>query len=46
MIERMRRAAMLDSHLYEEVEADKTATGQATAVVAIVAASPALSAAS
>ena len=45
MIERMRRAAMLDSHLYEEVEADKTATGQATAVVAIVAIAQGLGAA-
>lgn len=37
MLERMKRAALLDSHLYEEVEADRTATGQAAAVVAIVA---------
>jgi hypothetical protein len=31
--ERMIRAAKLDVHLYEEVEADKEATGQAMAVV-------------
>jgi len=32
-IERMIRAAKLDVNLYEEVEADKTAMGQATGVV-------------
>jgi hypothetical protein len=37
MLERMKRAALLDVHTYEEVEADRTATGQAAAVVAIVA---------
>ena len=31
--DRMLRAAKLDAQLYEEVEADKEATGQATAVV-------------
>jgi hypothetical protein len=33
----MIRAAKLDAQLYEEVEADKTATGQATAVVILAA---------
>lgn len=37
MLERMKRAALLDPHLYEEVEADRTATGQAATVVAIAA---------
>ncbi len=37
MFERMKRAAMLDVDTYEEVEADTTATGQAGAVVALVA---------
>lgn len=37
MIDRMRGAAMLDISTYEEVEADRTATGQAGTVVAIVA---------
>ena len=37
MLERMKRAALLDADLYEEVEADSTATGQAATVVAIVA---------
>jgi len=34
-IERMIRAAKLDVNLYEEVEADKTAIGQATGVVVL-----------
>jgi hypothetical protein len=46
MLERMKRAALLDSHVYEEVEADTTATGQAAAVVAIVAVAQGLGAAS
>ena len=37
MFERMRHAALLDAHTYDEVEADTTATGQAAVVVAIVA---------
>ena len=37
LIERMMGAAMLDNSVYEEVEADRSATGQAAAVVAIVA---------
>ena len=37
MIERMKRAALLDPQIYEEVEADASATGQAATVVAIVA---------
>lgn len=37
LIERMKGAAMLDASVYEEVEADRSATGQAAAVVAIVA---------
>ena len=37
LIERMIGAAMLDTSVYEEVEADRNATGQAAAVVAIVA---------
>jgi hypothetical protein len=37
LIERMIGAALLDSSVYEEVEADRGATGQAAAVVAIVA---------
>jgi hypothetical protein len=39
MLERMKRAALLDAHAYEEVEADRQATGQAAAVVAIAAVS-------
>lgn len=35
IIERMVRAARLDATLYEEVEADRTATGQATGAVLI-----------
>ena len=37
LFERMMRAARLDVSLYEEVEADNTATSQAATVVAIVA---------
>jgi hypothetical protein len=37
LFERMMRAARLDSSLYEEVEADLSATGQAATVVGIVA---------
>ncbi|HSA56774.1 MAG TPA: YIP1 family protein [Gemmatimonadaceae bacterium] len=37
IVDRMRGAAMLDVHTYEEVEADESATGQAAVVVAIVA---------
>src|SRR5688572_20752836 len=37
LIERMIGAAMLDASVYEEVEADRGATGQAAVVVAIVA---------
>src|SRR3954454_4804325 len=37
LVERMMGAALLDVSVYEEVEADVTATGQAAAVVAIVA---------
>jgi hypothetical protein len=39
IVERMKRAALLDVQTYEEVEADRGATGQAAAVVAIVAVS-------
>jgi len=35
LVDRMMRAAKLDPLLYEEVEADATATGQAAAVVAL-----------
>jgi len=35
MVDRMVRAAKLDPHLYEEVEADKTALGQALGVVVL-----------
>jgi len=35
LMDRMIRAAMLDVHLYEEVEADKGAMGQATLVVVL-----------
>ena len=35
MVDRMVRAAKLDPHLYEEVEADKTALGQAMGVVVL-----------
>lgn len=45
MLERMKRAALLDVHTYEEVEADRGATGQAAAVVAIVAISRGIGAA-
>ena len=37
LLERMMRAARLDSNLYEEVEADLNATSQAATVVGIVA---------
>jgi hypothetical protein len=37
LVERMMGAAMLDVSVYEEVEADQNATGQAALVVAIVA---------
>ena len=37
LFERMMRAARLDSNVYEEVEADTSATSQAATVVAIVA---------
>lgn len=37
IVDRMKGAAMLDVHTYEEVEADERATGQAAVVVAIVA---------
>ena len=37
MLERMKGAALLDVHTYEEVEADTTATAQAAAVVALTA---------
>jgi hypothetical protein len=42
MTDRMKGAAMLDIPTYEEVEADESATGQAAAVVAIVAVCSAL----
>ena len=35
IVDRMRRAAMLDASLYEEVEHDRSATGQAAVVVAL-----------
>jgi len=35
LFDRMKRAAMLDSQLYEEVEADQGALGQATLVVVL-----------
>jgi len=35
LVDRMKRAAKLDPNLYEEVEADKTAMGQATLVVVL-----------
>jgi hypothetical protein len=37
LVQRMIRAARLDNGLYEEVEADRTATGQAATAVVIVA---------
>ncbi len=37
MTDRMRGAALLDERVYEEVEADTTATGQAAGVVVLVA---------
>ena len=42
--ERMVGAAKLDAHIYEEVEADSTATGQAAGVVALVAVAQAIGA--
>jgi hypothetical protein len=42
MVNRMKGAAMLDVQTYEEVEADSTATGQAAAVVLIVAVAQAI----
>jgi hypothetical protein len=45
MFERMKRAALLDPHLYEEVEGDGSATSQAAIVVAIVAVAQGLGAA-
>ena len=45
LFERMMRAARLDVNLYEEVEADQTATSQAATVVGIVAACSAVGAA-
>lgn len=42
IVNRMIRAARLDSNLYEEVEADRTATSQAAIVVAITAAAAAI----
>jgi hypothetical protein len=41
-IERMKGAALLDVDTYEEVEADRTATGQAAGVVALVAVAQAI----
>jgi hypothetical protein len=37
MFDRMKRAALLDPHAYEEVEADTSATAQAAGVVALAA---------
>jgi hypothetical protein len=45
MLARMRGAAMLDAATFEEIEADTSATGQAAAVVAIVAVARAIGAA-
>ena len=45
MFDRMKRAAMFDVTLYESVEADRSATGQAAAVVAMVAVAQAIGAA-
>ena len=42
MFGRMKRAAMLDANVYEAVEADRSATGQAAAVVAMVAVAQAI----
>lgn len=44
LVRRMMGAAMLDVHVYEEVEADSTATNQAAIVVAIVAVAQAIGA--
>ncbi|MGE3270931.1 MAG: Yip1 family protein [Chloroflexota bacterium] len=43
LFDRMKRAAMLDSNLYEEVEHDLSATNQAATVVGIVAVANAIS---
>jgi hypothetical protein len=45
LVQRMTGAAMLNVATYEEVEADRTATGQAATVVAIVAVASAIGAA-
>lgn len=45
MVARMKSAAMLDINTYEEVEADRTATGQAAGVVVVVAIAQAIGAA-
>lgn len=42
IVDRMRRAATLDTALYEEVEHDPSATGQAAVVVALAAAAVAI----
>lgn len=42
IFDRMKRAAMLDVNVYEAVEADRSATGQAAAVVAMVAVAQAI----
>ena len=44
IIDRMKGAAVLDAATYEDVEADTTATGQAAAVVALVAVAQAIGA--
>jgi hypothetical protein len=44
LIERMKGAALLETAIYEEVEADKTATGQAALVVVLASISAALGA--
>jgi hypothetical protein len=44
LVQRMIGASMLNTPTYEEVEADRTATGQAAAVVAIVAVATAIGA--
>ena len=44
LVQRMIGASMLNTATYEEVEADRTATGQAAAVVAIVAVATAIGA--
>ena len=42
LVDRMKGAAMLQARTYEEVEADRTATGQAAGVVLLVAAAQAV----